>query len=91
LKDDPFNKEKRPMTKWNKTIAAASLLAALCPGVALAQVVEYVDGQGQKHQVGSNAPSLSLASQPGDVPFPIIRDVGPGSRAAEPQAQSAKA
>jgi len=68
LKDDLFNKKKRPMTKWNKTIAAASLLAALCPGVALAQVVEYVDGQGQKHQVGSNAPSLSLASQPGDVP-----------------------
>jgi hypothetical protein len=68
LKDYPFNKEKHQMTKWNTTIAAASLLAALCPGGALAQVVEYVDGQGQKHQVGSRAPGLSSASQPGDVP-----------------------
>jgi len=68
LKDYPFNKEKHQMTKWNTTIAAASLLAALGPGVALAQVVEYVDGQGQKHQVGSRAPGLSSPSQPGDVP-----------------------
>jgi hypothetical protein len=45
LEDDPFNKEKRQMAKWNRTIAAASLLAALCPGVALAQAVEDVDGQ----------------------------------------------
>lgn len=56
------------MTKWNTTIAAASLLAALCPVVAPAQVVEYVDGQGQKHHVGSNAPGLSSASEPADVP-----------------------
>ena len=42
------------MTKWNKTIAAASLLAALCPSGALAQVVEYADDQGQKLQAGSN-------------------------------------
>jgi hypothetical protein len=43
-----FNKEKHGMTKWNRTIAAASLLAALYPTVALAQAVEYVDDQGQK-------------------------------------------
>ena len=55
------------MTKWNRTIAAASLLAALCPAVALAQAVEYVDDQGQKFQVGSSgqvdgAPSRSSES-----------------------------
>jgi hypothetical protein len=54
VKRSSFTKEKRRMTKWNKTIAAASLLVALCPAVAPAQVVEYVDDQGQKLQVGSN-------------------------------------
>jgi hypothetical protein len=59
LEDDLFNKEKRQMTKWNKTIATASLLAALCPAVVLAQGVEYVDDQGQRLHVGSNPPDLA--------------------------------
>ena len=50
------------MTKWNKTIAVASLLAALCPAVALAQVVEYVDDQGHRLKVGSNPTDPALRS-----------------------------
>ena len=51
------------MTKWNKTIAVVSLLTALCPAVALAQVVEYVDDQGQRLRVGSNPPDPSKSSE----------------------------
>jgi hypothetical protein len=68
LKRSSFNKEKREMTKWNKTIAAASLLAALCPAVALAQVVEYVDEQGQKLHVGSSPPDLARRGLPDATP-----------------------
>jgi hypothetical protein len=63
LEDDLFDEEKLRMTKWNKTIAAATLLAALCPAVALAQVVEYVDDQGQKLHVGANPPDSSRRDQ----------------------------
>jgi hypothetical protein len=55
------------MTKWNKTIAVVSLLAALCPAVALAQVVEYVDDQGQRLRVGSNPPDPSKSSEPSSL------------------------
>ena len=51
------------MTKWNKTIAVVSLLTALCPAVALAQVVEYMDHQGQRLKVGSNQPDPSKSSE----------------------------
>jgi hypothetical protein len=56
------------MTKWNRTIAAASLLAALCPAVALAQAVEYVDDQGQKLQVGSNPTDTARRGQVDGAP-----------------------
>jgi len=56
------------MTKWNRIIAAASLLAALCPAVALAQAVEYVDDQGQKLQVGSNPPDRARRGQVDGAP-----------------------
>jgi hypothetical protein len=68
LKRSSFNKEKRQMTKWNRTIAAAALLAALCPAVALAQAVEYVDDQGQKLQVGSNPPDRARRGQVDGAP-----------------------
>jgi hypothetical protein len=69
-KRSSFTKEKRRMTKWNKTIAAALLLATLCPAVALAQVVEYVDDQGQRLKVGPPDPSKSseLSSLNGEKP-----------------------
>jgi hypothetical protein len=63
LEDDLFDGEKLRMTTWNKTIAAATLLAALCPAVALAQAVEYVDDQGQKLHVGANPPDSSRRDQ----------------------------
>jgi len=91
LKADPFNKEKRQMTMWNTTIAAASLLAALCPAVALAQGVEYVDGQGQKHQVGSNAPGLSSASQPANVPALSSETSSQDRERASPRPNQSKA
>ena len=56
------------MTKWNQTIAAATFLAALCPPVALAQVVEHVDDQGQKLHVGANPPDSSHRNQPDGTP-----------------------
>jgi hypothetical protein len=56
------------MTKWNKTIAVVSLLAALCPAVALAQVVEYVDDQGQRLRAGSNPPDPARRDQVDGTP-----------------------
>jgi hypothetical protein len=76
------------MAKWNRTIATASLLAALCPGVALAQAVEDVDGQGQTQQVGSNAAGLSRQARAGERPCTVIRFFEPGPRGGEPKTQS---
>jgi hypothetical protein len=91
LEDDPLYKEKRQMAKWNRTIAAASLLAALCPGVALAQAVEDVDGQRQTQQVGSNAPGLSRPGQPENVPARSSDSSSQGREAASPKPSQSKA
>ena len=75
------------MVKWDRTIAAASLLAVLCAGVALAQGVADVDGQGQTQHVGSNAPGLSGPGQPENVPA-LSSDSSRQSREAASQKPS---
>jgi len=79
------------MTKWNKAIAAATLLAALCPAVALAQVVEYVDDQGQKLHVGANPPDSSRHDQldgtpPGSSPASSLGGEAAGQKAGQSKA-----
>lgn len=53
------------MAMWSRAIAVAAFLAALYPPMVLAQVVEYVDDQGQRLHVGSNAPDRSRAGRTG--------------------------
>jgi hypothetical protein len=91
LKRSSFNKEKRRMTKWNRTIAAASLLAALCPAVALAQAVEYVDDQGQKLQVGSNPPDTARRGQVDGAPSGSSESSGLDGETAKQKPTQSKA
>jgi hypothetical protein len=91
LEDDLFDEEKLRMTKWNKTIAAATFLAALCPPVALAQVVEYVDDQGQKLHVGANPPDSSRRDQPDGTPSRSSTSSGLDGDTAEQKTGQAKA